>query len=43
MNILIGTIKHCNRDRVNVWAESASKFINERKVLLCLDYKNRAY
>ncbi len=37
MEILIGTIKHCTRERIDVWAKSASKYCKSKKVLLCLD------
>lgn len=38
MNILIGAIKHCNVDRLEVWAKSAyAHFPNVKKVVLCLD------
>ena len=38
MDILIGTIKHCERERVDAWATSASIFCKTaKKILLCLD------
>lgn len=38
MDILIGTIKHCERERIDAWATSASIFCKTaKKVLLCLD------
>lgn len=37
MNYLIGSIKHCGRDRVNSWATSAAKFCSAKKILICLD------
>jgi hypothetical protein len=37
MNILIGSIKHCNLERVYAWAKSASIYVSARKILLCLD------
>lgn len=38
MEILIGTIKHCERERIDVWARSASIFCKTaKKVLICLD------
>jgi hypothetical protein len=37
MNYLIGSIKHCNRDRVDIWVKSALKNCSCQVVLLVLD------
>jgi hypothetical protein len=37
MNYLIGSIKHCGRDKVYTWAKSASIHCSAKIVLLCLD------
>jgi hypothetical protein len=38
MDYLIGTIKHCERDRIDAWATSAFVFCkNAKKILICLD------
>lgn len=37
MDILIGSIKHCDRDRIDIWVKSALKYVKARKVLICLD------
>jgi len=37
MDILIGTIKHCEKDKVLAWATSAATHCSGKKVLLCLD------
>ena len=38
MNYLIGSIKHCERDKIEAWAISASIFCkNAKKILICLD------
>lgn len=37
MNYLIGSIKHCGRDRVDIWAKSALKNCKCQVVLLVLD------
>lgn len=37
MDILIGTIKHCEKDKVIAWAASAAIHCSGKKVLLCLD------
>jgi hypothetical protein len=37
MNYLIGSIKHCNADRINIWAKSALKHCSGQVVLLVLD------
>ena len=38
MNLLIGAVKHCGADRLEVWARSAEAcFPSVKKVLLCLD------
>lgn len=37
MNYLIGSIKHCNKLRINGWVQSALKYCNCQIVLLVLD------
>jgi len=37
MNYLIGSIKHCGRDKVYTWAKSASIYCSAKIILLCLD------
>ena len=37
MKYLIGSIKHCNRDRIDIWAKSALKYCSCQVVLLVLD------
>lgn len=37
MNYLIGSIKHCGRDRVDTWVKSALKYCSCQVVLLVLD------
>lgn len=38
MNILIGAVKHCNLDRLEVWAKSAYECFPEvKKIILCMD------
>ena len=37
MNYLIGSIKHCNRDRIDIWVKSAIKHCSGQVVLLVLD------
>jgi len=37
MNYLIGSIKHCGRERVYAWAKSAATYCSAKKVLLCQD------
>ena len=37
MDLLIGSIKHCGRDKVYAWAKSASIHCSAKVVLLCLD------
>jgi hypothetical protein len=37
MNYLIGSIKHCERDRIDIWVKSALKYCSCQVVLLVLD------
>jgi hypothetical protein len=37
MDYLIGTIKHCERDRIDIWVKSALKYCSAQVVLLVLD------
>ncbi len=37
MNYLIGSIKHCNRDKIDIWVKSAIKHCSSQIVLLVLD------
>jgi hypothetical protein len=37
MNYLIGSIKHCGRDKIYAWAKSASIYCSAKIILLCLD------
>jgi hypothetical protein len=37
MNYLIGSIKHCGRDKIYTWAKSASIYCSSKIILLCLD------
>lgn len=37
MNYLVGSIKHCGRDRVDIWVKSALKYCKCQVILLVLD------
>jgi hypothetical protein len=37
MNYLIGSIKHCSKNRIYTWAKSASIYCSAKIILLCLD------
>jgi len=37
MNYLIGSIKHCDKLRINSWIQSALKYCDCKIVLLVLD------
>ena len=37
MNYLIGSIKHCGRDKIYTWVKSASIYCSAKIILICLD------
>ena len=37
MNYLIGSIKHCERDRIDIWVKSALKYCSCQVILIVLD------
>jgi hypothetical protein len=39
MNYVIGSIKHCERDRIDIWVKSALKYCSAQIILLVLDDK----